>query len=161
MSLSDCSECWDTPCTCGYGYRHWSIKQLEDQIDMLQKVMIDKKQTQQMSEENKEEEPQKEIVPYSEAKLEKHRKKFMMASIEVPPDDDAPGKRVVTVGLAVDGSGHRTIECLSDTLDGKTSKLEFALSRGGSYALLRLLLSAQVFDDEMQETKNTEPPTEE
>lgn len=26
MSLSNCSECWDTPCTCGYEYR-WMSKE--------------------------------------------------------------------------------------------------------------------------------------
>lgn len=25
MSLSDCSKCWDTPCTCGWGYRFMDI----------------------------------------------------------------------------------------------------------------------------------------
>ena len=33
MSLSDCIKCWDTPCTCGYGYRGWPkaarVKQAE------------------------------------------------------------------------------------------------------------------------------------
>ncbi len=24
MSMSDCIKCWDTPCTCGYGYRKLS-----------------------------------------------------------------------------------------------------------------------------------------
>jgi hypothetical protein len=24
MALSDCEKCWDTPCTCGWNYRHWS-----------------------------------------------------------------------------------------------------------------------------------------
>lgn len=27
MSLSDCPDCWDTPCTCGSGYKHMSIEQ--------------------------------------------------------------------------------------------------------------------------------------
>ncbi len=33
MSLSDCSKCWDTPCTCGYYYVDaswlWIIKRLD------------------------------------------------------------------------------------------------------------------------------------
>jgi hypothetical protein len=24
MSLSDCVNCWDTPCRCGWEYREWS-----------------------------------------------------------------------------------------------------------------------------------------
>ena len=24
MALSDCMKCWDTPCTCGWDYRHMS-----------------------------------------------------------------------------------------------------------------------------------------
>lgn len=39
MSLSDCEKCWNTPCTCGYDYRTWSVKQLEQQIKMLQGVL--------------------------------------------------------------------------------------------------------------------------
>ena len=27
MSLSDCEKCWETPCTCGYAYRNYSIQQ--------------------------------------------------------------------------------------------------------------------------------------
>lgn len=26
MSLSDCEKCWNTPCTCGWGYRDWSME---------------------------------------------------------------------------------------------------------------------------------------
>ena len=26
--MSDCSECWDTPCTCGYAYKHYATIQL-------------------------------------------------------------------------------------------------------------------------------------
>lgn len=22
--LTDCEKCWDTPCSCGYGYRQWT-----------------------------------------------------------------------------------------------------------------------------------------
>ena len=42
MALSDCIDCWDTPCVCGTEYKHWSIERLEAQIKMLQGV-IDKK----------------------------------------------------------------------------------------------------------------------
>jgi len=26
MGLSSCEKCWDTPCTCGWEYRHYSIE---------------------------------------------------------------------------------------------------------------------------------------
>ncbi len=42
MSLSDCEKCWDTPCTCGWDYRDWSIERLKDQIQMLKKVLEEK-----------------------------------------------------------------------------------------------------------------------
>lgn len=38
MSLSDCPECWDTPCTCGYGYRKWSVSKLDSHVNMLECV---------------------------------------------------------------------------------------------------------------------------
>ena len=28
MSLSDCSECWETPCVCGYGYKDYTNDKL-------------------------------------------------------------------------------------------------------------------------------------
>ncbi len=42
MSMSDCEKCWDTPCTCGWDYKDWSITQLKEQIKMLQKVLKQK-----------------------------------------------------------------------------------------------------------------------
>jgi hypothetical protein len=35
MALSDCVKCWDTPCSCGYGYRSWSLPQLVSLRDVL------------------------------------------------------------------------------------------------------------------------------
>ncbi len=52
MSMSDCIKCWDTPCTCGYGYRDWSVERLRQQIAMLQQVLAEKEKengTQQTS----------------------------------------------------------------------------------------------------------------
>lgn len=43
MALSDCMQCWDTPCTCGWDYRNYSIKHLQEKIDMFQKIIDFKK----------------------------------------------------------------------------------------------------------------------
>lgn len=45
MAMSDCIKCWDTPCRCGHDYSHWSEKDLEDQIKMLQRVLSEKRMT--------------------------------------------------------------------------------------------------------------------
>lgn len=42
MAMSDCVECWETPCACGHDYEHWSVKRLQDQIAMLQRVLTRK-----------------------------------------------------------------------------------------------------------------------
>ena len=39
MSMSDCPECWDTPCMCGYGYRDWTPDKLRDLIKVLAGVL--------------------------------------------------------------------------------------------------------------------------
>jgi hypothetical protein len=39
MSLSDCTKCWDTPCTCGWYYRLMSNNRLKNRIDLLNKVL--------------------------------------------------------------------------------------------------------------------------
>lgn len=43
MGMSDCIKCWDTPCRCGHDYAHWSEKDLEAQIKMLQEVLTMKR----------------------------------------------------------------------------------------------------------------------
>jgi len=35
MSWSDCPKCWDTPCTCGYEYKDWSMKRKWDLITAI------------------------------------------------------------------------------------------------------------------------------
>lgn len=30
MALSDCEKCWDTPCSCGYGYRNYTKEMREE-----------------------------------------------------------------------------------------------------------------------------------
>jgi len=32
MALSDCIQCWDTPCTCGWDYKDWDGKTLSKHI---------------------------------------------------------------------------------------------------------------------------------
>lgn len=44
MSLSDCVKCWDTPCTCGWGYKNYSIEALEKRIKLFEKIIKFKKQ---------------------------------------------------------------------------------------------------------------------
>lgn len=44
MGMSDCIKCWDTPCTCGYQYECWSIGGLQQQIEMLQRIITEKEE---------------------------------------------------------------------------------------------------------------------
>lgn len=34
MSLTDCPLCWDTPCSCGWEYRRYSVESLEKQVSL-------------------------------------------------------------------------------------------------------------------------------
>ncbi len=43
MSLSDCAKCQDTPCTCGWNYRNYSIERLEKMKRLLEKIVEFKK----------------------------------------------------------------------------------------------------------------------
>ena len=36
MSLSDCSECWDTPCTCGFEYKDYTDDEI---IEWLRDIL--------------------------------------------------------------------------------------------------------------------------
>ena len=36
--MSDCERCWDTPCTCGWGYRDWSDERAADIIAAVVKM---------------------------------------------------------------------------------------------------------------------------
>ena len=40
----DCSECWDIMCSCGWSYRNYDIKRIENIRDQLNKLIIFKKQ---------------------------------------------------------------------------------------------------------------------
>ena len=35
MGLSDCIECWQTPCECGHEYSCWSIQRKVEQIKAI------------------------------------------------------------------------------------------------------------------------------
>jgi hypothetical protein len=39
MSLSDCEKCWDTPCTCGWDYKHYSKERLVEMRDIFQQLI--------------------------------------------------------------------------------------------------------------------------
>lgn len=43
MALSDCSHCWNTPCTCGHEWHSMPIETLERFREMLNRVILDKK----------------------------------------------------------------------------------------------------------------------
>ena len=43
MSFSDCTECWDTPCVCGWNYRGYSIENLEKRKRFFEKIIEFKK----------------------------------------------------------------------------------------------------------------------
>lgn len=43
MSLSDCPQCWNTPCTCGHDYKDWSEERILEQIEMLERVLNQKR----------------------------------------------------------------------------------------------------------------------
>lgn len=45
MAMSDCIDCWSTPCECGTDYKHWSVKRLQEQILMLQRVLNEKEKS--------------------------------------------------------------------------------------------------------------------
>jgi hypothetical protein len=45
MALSDCIHCWDTPCTCGWDYRNWSIEALEKHAQLFLRILEFKKQS--------------------------------------------------------------------------------------------------------------------
>ena len=48
MSLSDCPECWNTPCRCGHEYESWTPADLRSQIAMLERVLARKPQTENL-----------------------------------------------------------------------------------------------------------------
>lgn len=35
MALSDCMHCWNTPCICGWDYRHLTLEQLQRRVGMF------------------------------------------------------------------------------------------------------------------------------
>lgn len=41
--LSDCSRCWNTPCSCGWDYRNYDIKRLEKMKSLFESIIQFKK----------------------------------------------------------------------------------------------------------------------
>lgn len=39
MSLSDCPKCWDTPCTCGWGWESWTTERLTTMRGLLDGIL--------------------------------------------------------------------------------------------------------------------------
>lgn len=44
MAIGDCERCWDAVCCCGWDYRDWSIKHLEDQKRLFDAILEFRKQ---------------------------------------------------------------------------------------------------------------------
>lgn len=40
MSMSDCPKCWDTPCTCGWEYRDYSVHRLYSMRNMFERIAM-------------------------------------------------------------------------------------------------------------------------
>src|SRR5258708_22750564 len=47
MSMSDCPKCWDTPCSCGYGYERprMSLERLREVVVAASRVLADREAT--------------------------------------------------------------------------------------------------------------------
>ena len=41
MALSDCSECWSTPCVCGHDYQNWSVKRKNELVSAIMGYNVD------------------------------------------------------------------------------------------------------------------------
>lgn len=61
--ISDCPECWETPCVCGHQYQSWPEERLRRQIETLQKVLASKT-GQPVQEEAKPTKPPKRLERY-------------------------------------------------------------------------------------------------
>jgi hypothetical protein len=42
MSLTDCVKCWESPCMCGHEWRKYTPVKLREQIEVLQRVLLEK-----------------------------------------------------------------------------------------------------------------------
>ena len=47
MAMSDCDECWDTPCTCGHGYERprMSLDRLRQVVAAASRTLADREAT--------------------------------------------------------------------------------------------------------------------
>ena len=50
MAMSDCIDCWVTPCECGSAYRDRSTKWLEEQRDLFQYLIDERRKNENSSE---------------------------------------------------------------------------------------------------------------
>ena len=41
--LTDCPNCWMTPCGCGGDWKRYSVSELEEFIEMLERVIEEKR----------------------------------------------------------------------------------------------------------------------
>ena len=44
MAMSDCVKCWDTPCTCGWALRHYSLESLQEDKERIERAIQFKKE---------------------------------------------------------------------------------------------------------------------
>jgi len=51
MAFSDCSNCGNTPCICGYGYSDWNKDEIDELILKLQLVLTLKAEIPQLKKE--------------------------------------------------------------------------------------------------------------
>jgi hypothetical protein len=66
MSLSDCTECWSTPCTCGWDYRNYDDKSLREMKALFDAILEFRKKY-----------PNIKLSPFGETAKSKDDKKFL------------------------------------------------------------------------------------